>query len=70
MYGKCFPATLDDFASECVLYDVNICKGKTVIFFFFISKCVDCGLVSTGQLLGPNGYLTYKEFKTKFQTVQ
>ena len=39
-------------------------------FFSFINKCVDCGFVSTGQLLGPNGYLTYKEFKTKFQTVQ
>ena len=24
LYGKCIPATLDDFASECVHYNVNI----------------------------------------------
>ena len=32
LYGKCIPATLDDFASECVHYNVNICRGKRVIF--------------------------------------
>ena len=36
---------------------------------FYLKKCVDCGIVWIGQLLGPNGYLTYNEFKTKFQTV-
>ena len=34
LYGKCIPATLDDFASECVLYDVNICRGKTFIYIY------------------------------------
>ena len=36
----------------------------------FKKKWVECGFVSTGQVLGPNGYLTYNEFKTEFQTVQ
>ena len=35
----------------------------------FKKKWVDCGIVSIGQLLGPNGSLTYNEFKTKCQTV-
>jgi len=30
-YGKCIPATLGDFVSECVHYNVNICRGKRVI---------------------------------------
>ena len=37
--------------------------------FLYIKKWVDCGIVSIGQLLEPNGYLTYNEFKTNFQTV-
>ena len=61
LYGKHIPATLDDFVSECVHYHVNICRGKRVIKK---KKWVDCGIVSIGQLLGPNGYLTYNEFKT------
>ena len=32
LYGKCIPATLDNFASECVCYNVNIHRGKRVIF--------------------------------------
>ena len=27
---------------------------------------MDCGIVSTGQLFGPDGYLTYNAFKTRF----
>ena len=56
LYGKCIPATLADFASECVHYNVNICRGEKGHFCFF--KWVDCGVVSIGQALGPNGYLT------------
>ena len=67
MYGKCIPTTLNDFASECVHYNVNIIsRGKELIF---IKKWVDCCIVSIGQLQGPNRYLTYNEFKTKFQAV-
>ena len=32
LYGKCIPATFDDFALECVHYHVNICRGKRVSF--------------------------------------
>ena len=27
---------------------------------------MDCGIVSVGQLFGPDGYLTYNAFKTRF----
>ena len=37
LYGKCIPATLDDFASECVHYNVNICRGKRAIFNKFVN---------------------------------
>ena len=30
--GKCMPVTFDDFASECVHYYVNICRGKKNYF--------------------------------------
>ena len=48
------------------VYITTLCRGKRAIF---IRKWVDCGIVSIGQLLGANGYLTYNEFKTRFQTV-
>ena len=60
------PVTFDDFASECVHYNVNICRGKRIIF---IRKWIDCGIISVGQLFGPDGYLTYNKFKAKFHNV-
>ena len=59
------PVTFDDFASECVHYDVNICRGKRMIF---IRKLIDCGIISVGQLFGPDGYLTHDD-KAKFHNV-
>ena len=55
-----------------LLQNVNItmliyAEGKGS--FLKIKKWVDCGIVSIGQLLGPNGYFTYNEFKTKVQTI-
>ena len=41
-------------------------EGKKL---FFIRKWVDCGIISVGQLFGPDGYLTYTEFKAKFHNV-
>ena len=35
--------------------------------FFERKKGVDCGVVSVGQLLGPNGYLTYMNLKHTFR---
>ena len=32
--GKCMPVTFDDFASECVHYNVNICRGEIIIFLY------------------------------------
>ena len=32
--GKCTPVTFDDFASECLHYNVNVCRGKRV----FVSR--------------------------------
>ena len=64
--GKCMPVTFDDFDSECLHYNVNICRGERMIF---IRKWIDCGIISFGQLFGPDGYLTYNEFKAKFHNV-
>ena len=64
--GKCMPVTFDDFASECVHYNVNICRGKKIIF---IRKWIDCEIISVGQLFVPDGCLTYNEFKAKFHNV-
>ena len=30
MSAKCTPVTFDDFVSECLHYNVNICRGKRV----------------------------------------
>ena len=30
MSAKCIPVTFDDFVSECLHYNVNICRGKRV----------------------------------------
>ena len=39
-YGKCIPATLDDFASECVHYNVNnlYAEGKESFIYIYIYK--------------------------------
>ena len=61
--AKCTPVTFDDFVSECLHYNVNICRGKRVVCF---RNWMDCGIVSLGHLVGPHGYLSYNEFKAKF----
>ena len=52
---KCTPVTFDDFVSECLHYNVHICRGRKVVC---IKSWMDCGIVSTGQLFGPDGYFT------------
>ena len=65
--GKCTPVTLDDFVSECLHYNVTICRGKRVVC---IRNWMDWGIVSLGHLVGPHGYLSYNEFKAKFPNVR
>ena len=65
--AKCTPVTFDDFVSECLHYNVNICRGKGVVC---IRNWMDCGIVSLGHLVGPHGYLSYNEFKAKFPNVR
>ena len=65
--AKCTPVTFDDFVSECLHYNVNICRGKRVVC---IRNWMDCGIVSLGHLVGPHGYLSYNEFKAKFPNVR
>ena len=63
----CTPVTFDDFVSECLHYNVNICRGKRVVC---IRNWMDCGIVSLGHFLGPHGYLSYSEFKAQFPNVR
>ena len=65
--AKCTPVTFDDFVSECLHYNVNICRGKRVVC---IRNWMDCGIVSLGHLVGPHGYLSYNEFKAKVPNVR
>ena len=65
--AKCTPVTFDDFVSECLHYNVNICRGKRVVC---IRNWMDCGIVSLGHLVGPHGYISYNEFKAKFPNVR
>ena len=53
--------------SECLYYNVNIRRGKRVVY---IRNWMDCGIVSLGHLVGPHGYLSYNEFKAKFPNVR
>ena len=65
--AKCIPVTFDDLVSECLHYNVNICRGKRVVC---IKNWMDCGIVSLGHFLGPHEYLSYNEFKAKFPGVR
>ena len=67
MSGKCTPVTSGDFVSECLHYNVNICRGRGVVC---IGNWMDCGIISLGQLFSPHGYLSYNEFKAKFPNVK
>ena len=65
--AKRTPVTFDDFVSECLHYNVNICRGKRVVC---IRNWMDCCIVSLGHLVGPHGYLLYNEFQAKFPNVR
>ena len=41
--AKCTSVTFDDFVSECLHYNVNMCRGKRVVC---IRNWMDCGIVS------------------------
>ena len=64
---KCTPVTFDDFVSECLHYNVHVCRGRKILC---IKSWMDCGNVSIGQLFGPDGYLTYNAFRRKFPIVR
>ena len=57
---RCVPVSFHDFAGERLRYNVNICRDKKVIY---IRNWIECGIVSAGHLLGPNGYLSMKILK-------
>ena len=67
MSAKCTPVIFDDFVSECLHYNFNICRGKRVVC---IRNCMDCGILFLGHLVGSHGYLAYNEFKAKFPNVK
>ena len=56
-----------DFVSECLHYNVHVCRGRKVVC---IKSWMDCGIVTTGQLFGPDGYLTYNAFRTRFRKLR
>ena len=60
---RCVPVSFHDFASERLHYNINICRDKKVIY---IRNWIESGIVSVGHLLGPNGYLSYEDFKAKY----
>ena len=60
---RCVPVSFHDFASERLHYNINICRGKKVIY---LKNWIESGIVSVGHLLGPNGYLSYEDFKAKY----
>ena len=65
--AKCTPVTFDDFVSECLYCNVNICRGKRVVC---IRNWMDCGIVFLGHLAGPHRYLSYNKFQAKFPNVR
>ena len=60
---RCVPVSFHDFVSERLHYNINICRDKKVIY---IRNWIESGVVSVGHLLGPNGYLSYEDFKAKY----
>lgn len=63
LYRKCVPESVEDFVCECIHYNNNICREKKVVFH---RNWIRSGIISIGQLIGRNGYLTYDEFVHKF----
>ena len=59
--------TFDDFVSEYIHYNLNICGRKGVVC---IGNWMDCAIISLGQFFGPHGYLSFNEFKAKFLNVK
>ena len=60
---RCVLVSFHDFASKRLHYNINICTDKKVIS---IRNWIESGIVSVGHLLGPNGYLSYEDFKAKY----
>eukprot|EP00916_Digyalum_oweni_P013462 GHVL01022105.1.p1 GENE.GHVL01022105.1~~GHVL01022105.1.p1 ORF type:complete len:329 (-),score=13.53 GHVL01022105.1:219-1205(-) len=64
--NKCIPSSFHDFVSECLFYNINICRDKKVLF---LRSWAHCGIVSVGHLLKEDGFLTYDEFSRKYPNV-
>ena len=60
---KCKPVSFSEFGCESLFYNINICRNSNVVY---IKQFVEKGILKINQLMGPNGYLSYKDFKTKF----
>ena len=64
--SKCVPSSFEEFASEKLHYNVNICRDNKVIF---IKSWIENGILAVGHLLGQYDYLSYNEFKVKYPDV-
>ena len=62
----CVPMSADDFACECLYYNVNIQRGKKVVY---IREWDENDIKTVGDLIGSNGFLTFLEFQRKYPNV-
>lgn len=64
--NKCIPSSFNDFASECLFYNINICRDRNVVF---LRSWAESGITSVGHLCNQNGFLSYGEFKNRYPNV-
>jgi hypothetical protein len=66
--AKCQVANLNEFMAECIHYNVNICRGRNVVF---VREWVREGIINIRHLLNERGddFLLYQEFQTKYPNV-
>ena len=64
--SKCIPLSFDDFASECLFYNINICRDRNVVY---LRSWAESGITTVGHLCNQNGFLTFAEFKNRYPNV-
>ena len=67
LYLQCIPVSCAEFVSECLHYNANITVDKTKLN---IQNWIDNGIMRIGHLLGPDGYMTFEQFKLMYPRVQ
>ena len=63
---KCVPLSTQEFYSECLFYNINICREKKVLF---MRQWVDNNITCIGNLIDMGGILSYENFKVKYPNV-